>query len=377
MKNNYKRIGELIELVDVRNRELSVDTLLGITINKNFIPSVANTVGTNMANYKIIRKNQFACSLMQVRRDKKIPVALLKDYEEAIISQAYPVFEVIDTNELLPEYLMMWFSRSEFDREACFYAVGGVRGSLEWEDFLDMQLPVLSIEKQKEIVKEYNTIVDRIALNEKLNQKLEETAQALYKHWFVDNKNIDSDKTTLNEIVDINPRHTIKKGESRTYVELADLQEKHMSIKHFVKRDYMSGAKFKNNDTLIARITPSFENGKIGFVDILESEEVAFGSTEFIVLRAKEKTNPYFVYCLAKDEDFRKYAIGSMIGSSGRQRVQHNYLKEYRIHVFNLETMNKYQVLGKSIFNLIKKQSQENKLLKQHIGLLLSKMTKG
>ncbi len=182
----FKKLGDFIRLVDVRNKDLKVKTLLGLTINKEFIPSVANTVGTNMANYKIIRKNQFACSLMQVRRDKKIPIALLKDFDEAIISQAYPVFEIVDTEKLLPDYLMMWFSRSEFDREACFYAVGGVRGSLEWEDFLEMKLPVPSIERQKEIVAEYNTVVNRIKLNEKLNKKLEETAQAIYKRWFVD-----------------------------------------------------------------------------------------------------------------------------------------------------------------------------------------------
>lgn len=186
MRSSYKRIGDYIQLVDERNRNLSVTTLLGLTINKEFIPSVANTVDSDMANYKIIRKGQFACSLMQVRRDKKIPVAMLKDYEVATISQAYPVFEIADTENLLPEYLMVWMSRSEFDREACFYAVGGVRGSLEWDDFCNMELPVPSIEKQREIVKEYKTITDRIKLNEQLNQKLEETAQAIYKQWFVD-----------------------------------------------------------------------------------------------------------------------------------------------------------------------------------------------
>lgn len=166
MKSNYRRIGNFIELVDIRNKDLSVTKLLGLSIAKEFIPSVANIVGTDMANYKIIKKDQFACSVMQVRRDKKMPIALLRDFDEAIISQAYPVFQVIDESELLPDYLMMWFSRSEFDRHACFLAVGGVRGSLEWEDFLDMELPVPSIEKQREMVKEYNTIVNRIKLNE-------------------------------------------------------------------------------------------------------------------------------------------------------------------------------------------------------------------
>ena len=186
MQSNYKPIGDYIQLVDERNKNLAIDTLLGLTINKQFIPSVANTVGTNMRNYKIIRKNQFACSTMQVRRDKKMPVALLQDFDEAIISQAYPVFEVKDEKELLPEYLMMWFSRAEFDREACFHAVGGVRGSLEWEDFCNMKFPLPSPDKQNEIVKEYNTIKNRIALNNQLIQKLEETAQAIYKQWFID-----------------------------------------------------------------------------------------------------------------------------------------------------------------------------------------------
>lgn len=186
MRSNYRPIGNYIHLVDERNKELRISTLLGLSISKDFIPSVANTIGTNMRNYKIIRKNQFACSIMQVRRDGKMPVALLEDIEEAIISQAYPVFEIIDTEVLLPQYLMMWFSRSEFDRQATFHAVGGVRGSLEWEDFLAFELPVPSIEKQREIVREYNVIKNRIELNIQLNQKLEKTAQALYKHWFVD-----------------------------------------------------------------------------------------------------------------------------------------------------------------------------------------------
>lgn len=186
MRSHYKRIGDYISLVDIRNTGLKESTLIGLSINKEFISSVANTIGTDMANYKIIKKGQFACSLMQVRRDKKIPVSLLKIQQKAIISPAYSVFEIFKQDELLPEYLMMWMSRSEFDRHACFLAVGGVRGSLEWDDFCDMTLPFPCPDKQREIIREYNTIVERIKLNEQLNLKLEETAQALYKQWFVD-----------------------------------------------------------------------------------------------------------------------------------------------------------------------------------------------
>jgi len=129
---------------------------------------------------------KFASDKFEEHRAKLIAVALLQEVDEAIISQAFPIFEVKDINEFLPEYIMMWFTRSEFDREACFHAVGGVRGSLDWEDFENSLLPIPHPDKQKKIVKEYNTIVNRIALNNQLIKKLVETAQAIYKQWFVD-----------------------------------------------------------------------------------------------------------------------------------------------------------------------------------------------
>lgn len=183
--NEYKRLGDYIREVNVRNRDLKVTNLVGLTIEKAFIPSVANVIGTDLSAYKVIRKEQFACSLMQVSRDGKMPVAMFGE-DEAIMSPAYPMFEVVDKSELLPQYLMMWFSRSEFDREASYYAVGGVRGSLTWEDFCNMQLPIPSIERQREIVAEYETLTRRIRLNEQIIQNLETTAQTLYRKMFVD-----------------------------------------------------------------------------------------------------------------------------------------------------------------------------------------------
>lgn len=181
----YKRLGDYIREVNVRNRELEVTKLVGLTIDKAFIPSVANVIGTDLSNYKIIRKEQFACSLMQVSRDGKMPIAMFEQ-KEAIMSPAYPMFEVIDKTILMPQYLMMWFSRSEFDREASYYAVGGVRGSLTWEDFCNLTLPIPSIERQREIVAEYETLTRRIHLNEQIIQHLESTAQSLYRKMFVD-----------------------------------------------------------------------------------------------------------------------------------------------------------------------------------------------
>ena len=182
----YRRIGDYISLVDDRNTAVSITNLVGLTIAKKFIPSVANINGTDLSNYKIIRKGQFACSLMQVSRDGKFPVAMYAMDEPAIMSPAYPMFEVTKLSEILPEYMMLWFSRSEFDREACFHAVGGVRGSLDWEDFCNMKIPVPDIDIQRRIVAEYQAVEKRIATNERLIAKLEDTAQTIYKKMFVD-----------------------------------------------------------------------------------------------------------------------------------------------------------------------------------------------
>ena len=172
MKSNYKPIGELVERIDERNKDGSITTLIGVSIDKKFIPSVANVIGTDLTNYKVIRKYDFAVSLMQVSRDEKIPVACQKEYDAAIMSPAYPIFRVKDENVILPEYLEMWFMRNEFDREASFVAVGGVRGSMPWEEFAKLRLPVPNIEVQRDIVSSYKTITDRITLKKQINDNL-------------------------------------------------------------------------------------------------------------------------------------------------------------------------------------------------------------
>ena len=186
MKLGYKKLGDYIQLVDERNKNLEVETLLGVSVKKKFIKSIANTNGTDFTKYKKVKKNEFTYISDTSRRGDKIGIALLKQENVALVSQAYSVFKIKDFDELIPDYLMMWFTRSEFDREACFLAVGGVRGSLEWEDFLNMQLPIPSPEKQKELIEEYEAIENRIQLNKKLCATLEETAQTIYKHWFED-----------------------------------------------------------------------------------------------------------------------------------------------------------------------------------------------
>ena len=183
----YKRLGDYIREVNVRNRELKVTKPMGINIDKHFMPSVANVIGTDLSTYKLVSRMQFACNLMHVGRDEKIPMAMLTEDKPIIVSPAYFVFEVIESNVLLPEYLMMWFRRKEFDRNAWFYTDADVRGGMSKEALMDMLLPVPSIGRQREIVSEYETLTRRIRLNNQMIEKLEATAQALYRKTFVDN----------------------------------------------------------------------------------------------------------------------------------------------------------------------------------------------
>ena len=184
MKEGYRVLGEYIRQVDIRNKEGKKENLLGVSVQKQFIQSIANTVGTDFTKYKIVKKGQFTYIPDTSRRGDKIAIALLEDYEEGLVSNVYTVFEVIDTEKLLPEYLMLWFSRPEFDRYARFKSHGSVREVMDWEEMCKVELPVPDIEKQRKIVKAYKTITDRIALKQKINDNLEETAQSLFQEQF-------------------------------------------------------------------------------------------------------------------------------------------------------------------------------------------------
>lgn len=185
-KTGYKRLGDYIREVDVRNRDLEVKELLGVSISKEFIPSIANTIGTDMSSYKVVESWQFAYGPVTSRNGDKVSIALYTGKEKIIISQAYTVFEVKNKQELLPEYLMMWFRRPEFDRYARFKSHGSAREIFSWEEMCDVELPIPPIKQQQKIVSEYEAITRRIRLNEQIITKLEEAAQALYRKMFVD-----------------------------------------------------------------------------------------------------------------------------------------------------------------------------------------------
>jgi type I restriction enzyme S subunit len=372
MRSHYKRLGPYIRQVDIRNSAGKEENLLGVSTQKVFIESIANTVGTDFTKYKVVKKNQFTYVPDTSRRGDRIGIALLESHAEGLVSNVYTVFEVTAPNELDPQYLMMWFRRPEFDRYARYMSHGSVREIFGWEEMCEVELPLPPIAKQREIVREYNTIVSRIKLSEQFNYKLEETVMSIFSELFPDADESDnSHNQKLETYIEFNPKHSIKNGFITSYVEMADLQEDKLSIRSVIKRPFTSGSKFMNMDTLLARITPCLENGKTAFVDCLEDDEIAYGSTEFIVMRAKPGISPYWVYCLARNDRFRSYAISSMVGSSGRQRVHSDYLKEYILPNFNRDLIDRFHELAEPIFNHIKQKSIENQKLIQFKELLL------
>lgn len=408
MKSNYRNIGDFINLVDERNKGLKVTNLVGLSISKQFIKSVANTIGTDMENYKIIRKNQFACSTMQVRRDKKMPLALYIDNEPAIISQAYPVFEIHDTSQLLPEYLMMWFTRSEFDREACFRAVGGVRGSLEWEDFCGMQLPIPSIEKQQKLVREYNTIQNRMALNNQLISKLEETAQAIYKQWFVEFEFPDESGkpyksnggkmiwceelekeipdgwilTKLRNIIEYKKGYAFKSSdyikEGNEIIRVSDLGNKYVEISNFYqvpKSRIFDSYKVKKNDFIITTVGswPSNPLSVVGkLVRIPNFADGFYLNQNMVRIRFSNEISE-IAYQQLIDKSFSDYLLIGAQGSANQASITLEHIFKFKILIPKEIGLN---ILFFKIYNKIDKSINENQKLEELKDLLLAKMTR-
>ena len=361
MEKGYKILGNYIQLVDERNKNLAVTKLLGVSISKKFIPSIANIVGTDLSNYKIVRTGQFAYGPVTSRNGEKISIAYL-DEEDCIISSSYTVFEVENKEELDPEYLMLWFSRPEFDRYARYKSHGSVREIFDWNELCMVELPVPDIEKQRKIVKAYKTITDRIDLKQKINDNLEATAQAYFDSLFFDES---EPNCTLADIALVNPVRPLAKGVEARYFEMATLPTNGcIPTGDFIK-PYNGGVRFINGDTLIARITPCLENGKAAYINILEDNEVAFGSTEYIVFASKGNMPSSFYYFLIRNAKFVTFALQFMNGSSGRQRVSGEELASFPLCRPSCENLEAFDKVASLVLEQMKDNTYEIQKLKQ------------
>ena len=203
MKNNYRKLGDYIQPVDVRNSDLKVSHLLGVSVEKRFIESIANTIGTDFSKYKIVRRGQFTYIPDTSRRGDKIGIALLTEFDEGLVSNIYTVFEITDTTKLLPEYLMLWFSRPEFDRYSRYKSHGSVREIFDWDEMCRVELPIPDLKEQKKIVNTYNAITKRIQLKQKINENLEKTAQTIYRKMFVEDADEKWETVKLEKVIEV------------------------------------------------------------------------------------------------------------------------------------------------------------------------------
>ncbi len=377
---NFKPLSEFIKRVNIKNKDGKVSELKGINIDKFFMPSVANVVGTDLTRYKVVKPQQFACNRMHVGRDYRLPIAVSRFDKNIIVSPAYDVFEIKDTNKLNPEYLMMWFSRSEFDRNCWFYTDTDVRGKLGWDSFCEIELPIPSIKKQQEIVKEYNTVVHRIKLNEQLNQKLEETAQALYKHWFVDfefpNEEGKPYKTSGGKMVyneELNKE--IPEG-------WAD-----GTLENLYKFQYGLGNKNPNNN---GKYPIYGAGGVIGGYNKFNSENAPVighmgaycGKVVFAF--GKHFVTYNGVICVAKSDDLKWFSYITLLSKdlmsntrgSSQPFVSYDMLYEIQVVLPKGLIAIKFDSITKKLFDIINRNISENKLLEGFKDLLLSKMTK-
>ena len=344
----YKSIDELVERIDERNSDGKISTLIGVSIDKCFINSVANINGTDLTKYKIIRRDDFAVSLMQVSRDSKIPIARLKDYDQAIMSPAYPIFRVRDTSVILPEYLEMWFMRPEFDREAAFIAVGGVRGSMPWEEFAKMRLPVPSLEKQHQVVRAYQIVADRIAIKRRINDNLEAVLAASHSKMFFSKDT--SEHTKLGELM------TFGNGKSRPKTD--------GPIPVYGGNGVLSYTDHHNieNAVLIGRV-----GAYCGSVYL--EQGICWVSDNAIFAKSKITKDEFFDYFLLKRLNLFNHHVGT-----GQQLLTQEILNNIEVPKPVTEQIELFNRKAASVFETIFTNSREIIRLQELSDLLLSRL---
>ena len=348
MKEGYRLLGDFIRQVDVRNTEGKEENLLGVSVQKMFIPSIANTVGTDFTKYKVVKRGQFTYIPDTSRRGDKTGIALLTDYDEGLVSNIYTVFEVKDENELLPEYLMLWFSRPEFDRYARFKSHGSVREIMDWDEMCKVELPVPSIDKQRSIVKAYQTITERIELKRRINDNLEAVLAASHSKMFFSKDT--SEHTKLGELM------TFGNGKSRPKTD--------GPIPVYGGNGVLSYTDHHNieNAVLIGRV-----GAYCGSVYL--EQGICWVSDNAIFAKSKITKDEFFDYFLLKRLNLFNHHVGT-----GQQLLTQEILNNIEVPKPVTEQIELFNRKATSIFETIFTNSREIIRLQELSDLLLSRL---
>lgn len=339
MKSIYKPISELVERIDIRNSDGNAAILMGLSIDKCFIRSVANIVGTDLTKYKVICKNQFAVSLMQVSRDSKIPVACFQECDRAIMSPAYLIFQVADESVVLPDYLDMWFKRPEFDREATFIAVGGVRGSMPWDEFARIKVCVPSLERQKEIVDAYKAVNERIHIKQQINDNLAEYLNCIY----FEQAQAASETISLSAICKyVSDKAIFSQIDSAVYISTENILPDKQGIYSFgITSPSERVTYFQAEDVLVSNIRPYFK--KMWFAT------TAGGcNADVLCFRALDKKYSYLLKSIIYQDSFFDYVMSGAKGTK-MPRGDKTHIMQYQVPCFSESQLHKFNSLASTI----------------------------
>lgn len=377
-KTTYRRLGDYIREVDVRNTDLRCSNLLGLSNAKVFIPSIANTIGTDLRSYKIVRQSQFAYVPVTSRNGDKITVALYNEEQDCIVSQAYLVFEVINHEKLLPEYLMMWFRRPEFDRYSRFKSHGSAREVFEWDEMCDVMLPVPSIEEQRRIVTRYQAIQNRIENNKKTIAKLEEAAQALYRKMFVDG--IDVERlpegwrmgriSDLGEIVTGKTPSTFDEtnfGYDMPFVTIPDMHDV-VFVTETERSLSTQGATSQKNKTIPANSICVSCIGTPGLVVINKQPVQTNQQINSVVLT--DKNALYYSYFALSNmkQIIAEYGMGGAVLNN----LNKDDFSKLQILLPDAESLEYYDAKVSGVFDLLCQYQKENRLLTEMLSVVMA-----
>lgn len=383
MREGYKLLGEFIRQVDVRNTEGKEDNLLGVSVQKQFIPSIANTVGTDFTKYKVVKKRQFTYIPDTSRRGDKIAIALLDDCDEGLVSNVYTVFEVVDENKLLPEYLMLWFDRPEFDRYARFKSHGSVREIMDWDEMCKVELPVPAIEEQRNIVKAYKTITDRIALKKQVNDNLVASLSAVYKELFSD-ADTQYPKVPLQKICSKIGSGATPKGGKTAYIDegislirstnVFDFRFEYSDLAHINQNqaDALANVTVEQNDVLFNITGVSVARCCMVPDNVLPAR---VNQHVMIVRPIKGENMSYYIMFTLCSADNKAKLLG--IGQSGstREAINKQELESFEIPLPDDNALNKFGNAAKRVYKHIYCNVKEIHALEEIKTVLLAQLS--
>lgn len=383
MKSNYRKLGEFIRQVDMRNIEDKKENLLGVSVQKVFIPSIANTVGTDFTKYKVVKKGQFTYIPDTSRRGDKIGIALLEDYEEGLVSNIYTVFEIINEEQLLPKYLMLWFSRSEFDRYARFKSHGSVREIFGWDELCDIDLPVPSITEQRKIVETYRIVEERIELKRKINDNLVATLSTVYKELFAD-ANTHFPKVLLQKICSKIGSGATPKGGKTAYISegislirstnVFDFNFEYDELAHInqSQADALANVIVKPNDILFNITGVSVARCCMVPDNVLPAR---VNQHVMIIRPIKGETMSYYIMFTLCSADNKAKLLG--IGQSGstREAINKQELESFEIPLPDDATLSQFGTAAKSIYEHIHVNVNETRALDEVKKVLLMQLS--